>query len=322
MSALEKLSAIGDGADQFARAAIQVMVERVSSGKVNFADVLPKHQKFWQKVPLLINDIPLDEQCRTLLNMSNGNRKIAIRMVIEGRFEASPQVDEDKDGASNVSSFVDSMYSANGLSMAGYVTKQVLNFVLPGIGSQAEAVAYLLRLHKQGLELFMWLKTTFWCTLRNVALIALLRGQRLEDRNVQDLLVWCFLQRTPADASVQQSNLEALVSRIFGSKSPAGLRGSTDDSVNSGSGMEEVDSGTTGYGSSGGGATSSGKTSGWDKIRGMFPGGTEQGVMEKIKTLFPDDAGQWKRAVLERANSLFAPRKRFVMAEVSLCGRS
>eukprot|EP00750_Incisomonas_marina_P018414 INCI2938.1.p1 GENE.INCI2938.1~~INCI2938.1.p1 ORF type:complete len:1726 (-),score=251.13 INCI2938.1:3038-8215(-) len=317
MSALEKLSAIGDGADQFARAAIQVMVERVSSGKVNFADVLPKHQKFWQKVPLLINDIPLDEQCRTLLNMSNGNRKIAIRMVIEGRFEASPQVDEDKDGASNVSSFVDSMYSANGLSMAGYVTKQVLNFVLPGIGSQAEAVAYLLRLHKQGLELFMWLKTTFWCTLRNVALIALLRGQRLEDRNVQDLLVWCFLQRTPADASVQQSNLEALVSRIFGSKSPAGLRGSTDDSVNSGSGMEEVDSGTTGYGSSGGGATSSGKTSGWDKIRGMFPGGTEQGVMEKIKTLFPDDAGQWKRAVLERANSLFAPRKRFVMAEVA-----
>ena len=139
MSAMKQLSAVGDGADRFARSAIQVMLRSVKSGKVNFADVLPMQQKIWKKIPLIINDVPLEEQCRTLLNMTNGNRKLAIRRVVEGHFEASPQLGDAKAGSS--SSLVDSLYSSNGLNMFGYVTKHLLNFVLPGnIGSQAEAV--------------------------------------------------------------------------------------------------------------------------------------------------------------------------------------
>jgi hypothetical protein len=218
MSAMEQLNAIGDGADRLSRSVIQTMLRSVESGKVNFADIFPKNQKVWQKIPMIVNDLPLQVQCDTLLNMSNGNREVAVRKVVEGHFEASPQPDHKKAAPSKVSSFIDKFYSSNGLSMAGFVTKQVLGFVLPGnVVSYAEAVAYLLSLRKQGLELvelFVWLKTTFWGTLRNVALIALLRGQRLDDKNVQDLLLWCFLQRAPADTSTQQSNLETLVGKI------------------------------------------------------------------------------------------------------------
>jgi hypothetical protein len=39
--------------------------------------------------------------------------------------------------------------------------------------------------------------------------------------------------------------------------------------------------------------------------------------METIRAQFPDEGRPWKRAVLEKASVLFAPRKRFVMAEVT-----
>lgn len=266
MSVLEQLIAVGEGADHITNSTVKLMLDSVNSGKVNFANIFPKSQKIWQKIPLIINDVPLEEKCQTLLNMSNGNRKVAIRKVVEGHFDASPQSSGNKNsnGASNISSFVEKFYSSNGLNMAGYVTKQILNFVLPGnVGSQAEAIAYVLNLHKQGVELFVWLKTTFWCTLRNIALIALLHGQKLEDRNIQDLLLWCFLQHSSNDASVNQSNFDELVSKI------------------------------------------------------AVVGGTEQTSMERIRALFPEDASDWQRQALERADKLFSPRKQLVMNKVS-----
>ena len=145
MSARDQLTAVGDGVDSITRAAISVMLDSVASGKVNFGGVFPKRQKIWRKIPLVINDPPLDVQCRTLLNMTNGNRKAAVEYVVEGRFAASVQPEQEESGPANISGFVDKFYSSDGLSVAGYVTKHVLNFVLPGnIGSQAEAVAYFL----------------------------------------------------------------------------------------------------------------------------------------------------------------------------------